>query len=149
MLAKILIFIAIGIAGGLIGGMGMGGGTLLIPLLTLFTGTDQHLAQAVNLVAFIPMSAVALVIHIKNKLVEVRHVLITAIPAVAASVGASLLSKIVDGKSLSMYFGIFLTVLGLYQFASAIVACVKKHKDKKAAIATYTAEKEFVKEEED
>ena len=111
MLAKILIFIAIGIAGGLIGGMGMGGGTLLIPLLTLFTGTDQHLAQAVNLVAFIPMSAVALVIHIKNKLVEVRHVLITAIPAVAASVGASLLSKIVDGKSLSMYFGIFLTVV--------------------------------------
>ena len=102
MLAKILIFIAIGIAGGLIGGMGMGGGTLLIPLLTLFTGTDQHLAQAVNLVAFIPMSAVALVIHIKNKLVEVRHVLITAIPAVAASVGASLLSKIVDGKSRSM-----------------------------------------------
>ena len=149
MLAKILIFIAIGIAGGLIGGMGMGGGTLLIPLLTLFTGTDQHLAQAVNLVAFIPMSAVALVIHIKNKLVEVRHVLITAIPAVAASGGASLLSKIVDGKSLSMYFGIFLTVLGLYQLASAIVACVKKHKDKKAAIATYTAEKEFVKEEED
>ncbi len=149
MLAKILIFIAIGIAGGLIGGMGMGGGTLLIPLLTLFTGTDQHLAQAVNLVAFIPMSAVALVIHIKNKLVEVRHVLITAIPAVAASVGASLLSKIVDGKSLSMYFGIFLTVLGLYQLASAIVACVKKHNDKKAAIATYTAEKEFVKEEED
>ncbi len=149
MLAKILIFIAIGIAGGLIGGMGMGGGTLLIPLLTLFTGTDQHLAQAVNLVAFIPMSAVALVIHIKNKLVELRHVLITAIPAVAASVGASLLSKIVDGKSLSMYFGIFLTVLGLYQLASAIVACVNKHKDKKAAIATYTAEKEFVKEEED
>ena len=149
MLAKILIFIAIGIAGGLIGGMGMGGGTLLIPLLTLFTGTDQHLAQAVNLVAFIPMSAVALVIHIKNKLVELRHVLITAIPAVAASVGASLLSKIVDGKSLSMYFGIFLTVLGLYQLASAIVARVKKHKDKKAAIATYTAEKEFVKEEED
>ena len=48
-----------------------------------------------------------------------------------------------------MYFGIFLTVLGLYQLASAIVACVKKHKDKKAAIATYTAEKEFVKEEED
>lgn len=149
MLAKILIFIAIGIAGGLIGGMGMGGGTLLIPLLTLFTGTDQHLAQAVNLVAFIPMSAVALVIHIKNKLVELRHVLITAIPAVAASVGASLLSKIVDGKSLSMYFGIFLTVLGLYQLASAIVACVKKQNDKKAAIATYTAEKEFVKEEED
>lgn len=147
MLVKILIFIAIGAAGGLIGGMGMGGGTLLIPLLTLFTGTDQHLAQAVNLIAFIPMSIVALVIHIKNKLVEFRHVLITAIPAVAASVGASLLSKIVDGKSLSVYFGIFLMILGVYQLICAVVAFVKKQKDKKESIATYTAEKKFTDEE--
>ena len=136
MLVKILIYIAIGIAGGLIGGMGMGGGTLLIPLLTLFTGTDQHLAQAVNLIAFIPMSLVAF-----------RHVLITAIPAVAASVGASMLSKIVDGKSLSMYFGIFLMVLGVYQLACAIVAFVKKRKADKEKIATYTAEKKFADEE--
>lgn len=147
MLVKILIFIAIGAAGGLIGGMGMGGGTLLIPLLTLFTGTDQHLAQAVNLIAFIPMSLVALVIHIKNKLVEFRHVLITAIPAVAASIGASLLSKIVDGKSLSVYFGIFLMVLGVYQFVCAVIAFVKKRKEKKESIATYTAEKKFADEE--
>lgn len=147
MLVKILIFIAIGAAGGLIGGMGMGGGTLLIPLLTLFTGTDQHLAQAVNLIAFIPMSLVALVIHIKNKLVEFRHVIITAIPAVAASIGASLLSKIVDGKSLSVYFGIFLMILGVYQFVCAVIAFVKKRKEKKESIATYTAEKKFADEE--
>lgn len=147
MLVKILIFIAIGAAGGLIGGMGMGGGTLLIPLLTLFTGTDQHLAQAVNLIAFIPMSLVALVIHIKNKLVEFRYVLITAIPAVAASVGASLLSKIVDGKSLSVYFGIFLMILGIYQLVCAVIAFVKKRKEKKESIATYTAEKKFADEE--
>ena len=52
MLWKIILFIIIGVAGGVIGGMGMGGGTLLIPLLTLFTGADQHLAQAVNLIAY-------------------------------------------------------------------------------------------------
>lgn len=112
MFFRILIFIIIGIAGGLIGGMGMGGGTLLIPLLTLFTATDQHLAQAVNLIAFIPMSAVALIIHIKNKLVEFRFVLITALPAVTASVLASLLSKRVEGDALGMYFGIFLMCPG-------------------------------------
>ena len=124
----ILIFIIIGIAGGLIGGMGMGGGTLLIPLLTLFTATDQHLAQAVNLIAFIPMSAVALIIHIKNKLVEFRFVPITALPAVTASVLASLLSKRVEGDALGMYFGIFLMCLGVYQLVSAIIVLVKKKK---------------------
>ena len=128
MFFRILIFIIIGIAGGLIGGMGMGGGTLLIPLLTLFTATDQHLAQAVNLIAFIPMSAVALIIHIKNKLVEFRFVLITALPAVTASVLASLLSKRVEGDALGMYFGIFLMCLGVYQLVSAIIVVVKKKK---------------------
>ena len=128
MFFRILIFIIIGIAGGLIGGMGMGGGTLLIPLLTLFTATDQHLAQAVNLIAFIPMSAVALIIHIKNKLVEFRFVPINALPAVTASVLASLLSKRVEGDALGMYFGIFLMCLGVYQLASAIIVLVKKKK---------------------
>lgn len=128
MFFRILIFIIIGIAGGLIGGMGMGGGTLLIPLLTLFTATDQHLAQAVNLIAFIPMSAVALIIHIKNKLVEFRFVPITALPAVTASVLASLLSKRVEGDALGMYFGIFLMCLGVYQLVSAIIVLVKKKK---------------------
>lgn len=128
MFFRILIFIIIGIAGGLIGGMGMGGGTLLIPLLTLFTATDQHLAQAVNLIAFIPMSAVALIIHIKNKLVEFRFVLITALPAVTASVLASLLSKRVEGDALGMYFGIFLMCMGVYQLVSAIIVLVKKKK---------------------
>lgn len=128
MFFRILIFIIIGIAGGLIGGMGMGGGTLLIPLLTLFTATDQHLAQAVNLIAFIPMSVVALIIHIKNKLVEFRFVLITALPAVTASVLASLLSKRVEGDALGMYFGIFLMCLGVYQLVSAIIVLVKKKK---------------------
>ena len=128
MFFRILIFIIIGIAGGLIGGMGMGGGTLLIPLLTLFTATDQHLAQAVNLIAFIPMSVDALIIHIKNKLVEFRFVPITALPAVTASVLASLLSKRVEGDALGMYFGIFLMCLGVYQLVSAIIVLVKKKK---------------------
>ncbi len=129
---KIVIFIIIGVAGGVIGGMGMGGGTLLIPLLTLFTGTDQHLAQAVNLIAFIPMSLVALVIHMKNKLVEFKHVLITAIPAVAASVAAALISKRVEGAALSVYFGIFLMALGVYQLVCAIIAFVKNKKKKES-----------------
>ncbi len=129
---KIVIFVIIGVAGGVIGGMGMGGGTLLIPLLTLFTGTDQHLAQAVNLIAFIPMSLVALVIHMKNKLVEFKHVLITAIPAVAASVAAALISKRVEGAALSVYFGIFLMALGVYQLVCAIIAFVKNKKKKES-----------------
>lgn len=128
---EIFWFICIGIVGGVIGGMGMGGGTLLIPLLTLFTNTEQHLAQAINLIAFIPMSAAALIIHAKNKLLDGKYLLWVALPAVAASVPASLLIRKLGGKSLSRYFGWFLIALGLYQFISLIVSKIREQKEKK------------------
>ena len=61
-----------GVVSGIIGGMGMGGGTLLIPILTIFLLFTQKNAQGINLLVFIPMSLVALIIHIKNKLVDFR-----------------------------------------------------------------------------
>lgn len=128
---KIFILIAIGLAGGVIGGMGMGGGTLLIPLITVCTDIEQHIAQAINLIAFVPMSVIALVIHIKNKLVDYKAFLWTALPAVALSVLAAYVSRLVGGKKLSMYFGIFLILLGLYQLVSIIYARIKAGKEKK------------------
>ena len=132
---KILVYIIIGIVGGVIGGMGMGGGTLLIPLLTLFTNTEQHIAQSINLIAFIPMSVVALIIHAKNKLLDCKYLLWVALPAVAASIPASLLIRKLGGKSLSRWFGWFLIVLGVYQLITLIISKVRarhssKEKDK-------------------
>lgn len=102
-----------GVLGGLLGGMGMGGGTLLIPLLTIFCGLNQHLAQAINLIAFIPMAVVALIIHIKNKLVDFKGVLYIIIPGVLASVGGAFLAKIIGGETLKRCFGGFLTLLSI------------------------------------
>ena len=130
MAVKILVFIASGIAGGIIGGMGMGGGTLLIPLLTVFGGVEQRLSQGINLIAFIPMSVVALVIHAKNKLLLPKYLLTTALPAVAASVPASLLVRKIRNKVLSRSFGVFLALLGVAQLC---VLLVKKYKEKKNA----------------
>ena len=67
------LFVIFGALGGILGGMGMGGGTLLIPLLTIFTNTKQKEAQGINLIVFIPMAVIALIIHFKNKLVLVKR----------------------------------------------------------------------------
>ena len=69
MIEFLWLFLA-GLVSGIVGGMGMGGGTLLIPILTIFLSFKQKSAQAINLLVFIPMSLVALVIHIKNKFVK-------------------------------------------------------------------------------
>ena len=63
----IILYALTGFLAGILGGMGMGGGTLLIPILTIFLGFKQKNAQAINLLVFIPMSLFALIIHIKNK----------------------------------------------------------------------------------
>ena len=60
------LFSLFGFLGGVLGGMGMGGGTVLIPLLTVFLNVGQKTAQAINLIAFSPMAAVALFVHFKN-----------------------------------------------------------------------------------
>ena len=57
----------IGIIAGIIGGLGMGGGTILILLLTMFLNIEQNVAQGSNVVFFIPMAITAIIIYIKNK----------------------------------------------------------------------------------
>ena len=61
-----MILFIIGLLSGLISGMGIGGGTVLIPALTLFVGMSQHNAQSINLIYFIQRHC-SLVIHIRKK----------------------------------------------------------------------------------
>ena len=62
--------IIFGIIAGIVTGLGMGGGTILILLLSLFMGVEQHVAQATNLVFFIPTSIAAIIINIKQKNID-------------------------------------------------------------------------------
>lgn len=62
-----LLHFVIGAAAGVISGMGMGGGTLLIPALTLLMGIPQRQAQGVNMLSFLPAAAAALYIHKRGK----------------------------------------------------------------------------------
>ena len=75
---NIVWLILAGAAGGIIAGMGMGGGTLTIPILTLALDVEQKTAQSVNLIAFVVMSAPVLAIHVKNRLVDFPSLLKTA-----------------------------------------------------------------------
>lgn len=125
-----LVYILVGVVGGIIGGMGMGGGTLLIPLLTIFCSVEQHLAQACNLIVFIPMSVVAVIIHAKNGLIDGKYFLWTAVPAAAIGVLSSLLCKNLGGEELKKWFGCFLLALSVYQFVSSIATAIKNKKEK-------------------
>lgn len=127
----IFLYILFGVLGGVLGGMGMGGGTLLIPLLTIFLSVEQKVAQGINLIAFLPMAIVALIIHCKNKMVSFKDILWIIIPGVVASVSFSFLASSLDNKVLGFMFGIFLILISVYEGIELAFDIKQALKDKK------------------
>lgn len=119
-----VFYVLAGIAGGIMGGMGLGGGTLLIPLLTIFLDAGGKQAAALNLVSFIPMSVAACVVHAKNRLLDVKKALLVAIPACATCTVSSLFAQKISSQLVSDAFAVFLIVLAcvMILFRSAALA---------------------------
>ena len=115
-----------GFFGGILGGMGMGGGTLLIPILVLFLGVEQHLAQAVNLISFIPMAIFAIAIHFKNKLIRIKQIWHITLLSALGSVCGCFLSNKISANMLSKILGAFLVLLAVFQFIMLVIN-QKKH----------------------
>ena len=116
----VILDIIVGISGGLPCGMGMGGGTLLIPLLTIGLSVPQQTAQFINLVAFIPMSALALIVHIRNGYVVKKRIFYVIVPALVFAVAGSFIATVVSAAILKKAFGGFLILLGAAYFFYSI-----------------------------
>ena len=104
-----------GTAGGILGGMGMGGGTVLIPLLNIGFGLEQHLAQAINLISFVPMAVAALIIHFRNGLVETSGLILIILSGLFSCAAGCFIARETDAEVLRRIFGGFLTVLSVIQ----------------------------------
>ena len=110
------VWLAVGaVLSGIVGGMGMGGGTLLIPVLTIFFKFNQQNAQGINLLVFIPMSIVAVIIHMKNNLINYKVGITLMLSGIITSVLASILANKLNSKLLSRLFGGFLLIIAVFQ----------------------------------
>ena len=84
-----MLEILIGTISGIISGIGMGGGTVLIFLLTFMLGIEQHIAQGANLIFFIPTSIVAIIVNFKNKNIDLKLATIISIFGVLGAIAVS------------------------------------------------------------
>ena len=110
--------ILIGLIAGIVSGTGMGGGTVLILLLTVLCGVEQHIAQATNLIFFIPTSIVAIITNWKYKFIDKKLALtISSFGAIGATIGA-MVSTRTNVESLRKYFGIFLVAMAIWEIYS-------------------------------
>ena len=110
-----------GFIAGVISSMGMGGGTVLLLYLRLFTETSQLKAQGMNLLFFIPIGVISVIIYSKSKLINWRTVLpLAAVGAVGALIGC-FLTGVLGVKIISKIFALLLIFLGVQKIVSVLV----------------------------
>lgn len=106
----------------------MGGGTILILILSFFMGIEQHIAQATNIVFFIPTSIIAIIVNLKQKLIDIKTGIVLIITGIIGAIGGAILAQNLDAPSLKKYFGIFLAVIALYEIYTIIKQYILKRK---------------------
>lgn len=102
-----------GLGASVVSAWGVGGGTLLLLVMTLFLGVDQRTAQGINLLFFLPTAASALICHARGGYLD-KPTLKAAVPiAVAAALIGAWVSNAVDVEILRKPFGVYLLFSGV------------------------------------
>lgn len=122
-----MIEILTGMVSGFVSGMGMGGGTILILILSVFLGVEQHSAQATNLVFYIPTSIIAIITNIKQKIINFKIGIPIALAGVVGAVIGAMISTKLDVIHLKKCFGAFLMLIAIGE----IYSIIKKYRSDK------------------
>ena len=118
--------IVFGILSGLTTSWGLGGGALLIPLLVNFIGIDQHIAQATNLIFFIPTALCSVIVNSKNKLVKYKLAFQVIIYGIIGTIIGSIISNKLNKIFLRIIFGILLLIIAIMEMYNFYKMYIKK-----------------------
>ena len=102
-----------GLGASVVSAWGVGGGTLLLLVMTLFLGVDQRTAQGINLLFFLPTAASALVCHWKNGYLDKPALKAAVPPAVALALAGAWAATALDVELLRKPFGVYLLLSGV------------------------------------
>lgn len=122
-----MIEILTGFISGIVSGTGMGGGTILILCLSIFLGIDQKIAQATNLVFFVPTSIAAIYINIKEKKINLKVAKIIILFGIIGAIIGAIIANNMDTKLLKKSFGVFLAFIAIHE----IYVIYKMYKNKR------------------
>lgn len=107
-----IVPVIVGVLTGILSGFGIGGGTLLMLYLTIIIDMKQQIASGTNLLYFIACAPLALVSHIKNKLIDKKAFIFCVLSGVPMCIFASLMADKIPLDILKKLFGVFLLYVG-------------------------------------
>ena len=105
---------AIGTAAGLFSGLfGVGGGSIIVPLLVLWLGYEVHEATGTSLAAIVVIAAIAAAMQAGYGNVDVGQAAAIGLPAVAGVVAGTWLQQRVGARAITLAFAAFLVLLAI------------------------------------
>ena len=102
--------VVVGVASGL---LGVGGGTLVVPFLTLAVGFSQHAAEATSLLVILPTAIVGSLVLRRRGVGDLGLALRFSVVGAVGSVLGALLALALPADTLRVVFAIFVGVVGL------------------------------------
>lgn len=111
----VLLNVLLGLVLGTLGGLfGIGGGLIAIPVVGLFFGLDQHLAQGTALVMVVPNVLLAVWRYNQHNRIDLRQAAALAIPGLCGAMLGSRVALHLQAELMRLYFVGFLLLLALY-----------------------------------
>jgi len=105
-LAVLATSIGAGAAGAI---LGLGGGILLIPILTIFFGVDLHYAMGASIISVIATSSGAAASYLRTGLSNLRLGLFLAMATIAGALTGAVLAGVVPARWLELTLGLALS----------------------------------------
>ncbi|MGO9487909.1 MAG: sulfite exporter TauE/SafE family protein [Solirubrobacteraceae bacterium] len=103
--ARALKLVTIGTLAGLFSGLfGVGGGSVIVPLLVLWLGYEEHMATATSLAAIVFIAAFAAGVQGIYGNVDVGDAALVGIPAVGGVLAGSWLAQRLNARSIALLF---------------------------------------------
>ena len=111
-----------GLAGGIASGLfGIGGGTIMVPILGLLLGFAQHRAQGTSLVALIPPTGLLAVwAYGKAGYVDWRTGLLLIPGVFLGGIAGAEIARRIPSVSMRKTFAVLMFLLGVYQVYSSV-----------------------------
>ena len=102
----VAIVLCVSIGAGLLGSLlGLGGGLILIPVLTLVLKVDIRYAVGASIVSVIATSSGAAAAYVRDGLANMRVAMFLELATVAGAVSGAMLAGMVGGRALYFLFG--------------------------------------------
>jgi hypothetical protein len=108
--ALVAFGVVVGVASGL---LGVGGGTLVVPFLTLTVGLSQHSAEATSLVVILPTAVAGSLALRRRRIGDLGLALRLGVVGAFGGILGALLALALPGSTLRLVFAVFIGAVGV------------------------------------